>query len=259
MKTKLVNRLEFGFLMFLLMVGRLSCNGDEPTNQMPSDEVRYNEANPKMIWGDTTNFLRGQFNGGPLQTLQTVMRSGIDVNGGIIILSGHPLEAAHPAQFCIEDCLGPLFYTPTYDHGVPGIPVDPTNVIYCLLPPLNERFDITMTNSDGAPVLKTPEGRRLGKPVSLKSYTEWSPHSAYKQLNFLGPKEVLPMAFSDISQATPGMNDLDLTKYFKIRKKGYYKLTITQRLYVMDTNTYLKAVTLPPVTVPVRVENDVKE
>jgi hypothetical protein len=55
------------------------------------------------------------------------------------------------------------------------------------------------------------------------------------------------------------MNDLDPTKYFKITKQGLYKLTVTQRLYVMDTNTYLKAITLPPVSVKVRVENDLKE
>jgi hypothetical protein len=257
MKTKLFNGPVFSLFTIFLMFGKSVCNGAEPTNQIPSDEVRYNEANLKMIWGDTTNFLRGQFNGGPLQT---VMRSGIDVNNGIIVLSGQPLGVVHPARLCIEDCLGPLFYTPTNDQGIPITPVDPTNVIWGLLPPFNERFNMAMTNLDGVPVPKTPEGRRFGRPESLKPNTEWYPQymNVYKKLDLI-PKQVLPMSFSENSKATAGMNDLDPTKYFKITKQGLYKLTVTQRLYVMDTNTYLKAITLPPVSVNVRVENDVKE
>ena len=169
MKTKFVNRFEFVLSIFLLMIGRLVGSGAEPTNQMPSEEEIYNEANPKMIWGDTTNFLRGQDNGSPLQT---AMRSGINVSDGIIVLTRQPLEVLHPARFCTEDCLGPLFYTPTrYDHGIPVTIVNPTNVVYTLLPPLNERFDMEMTNADGAPVPKTREGRRLGKPASHISLT----------------------------------------------------------------------------------------
>lgn len=63
------------------------------------------------------------------------------------------------------------------------------------------------------------------------------------------------MTFSDNSEANPRMSDLDPTRYFRIKQPGLYRLTVTQRIYIVDTNTYLKAITLPPVTVAVRVEN----
>ena len=257
MKTILASKLGLNLLMFLLISERLVCYGAEPTNQLPSDEALYNEANPQMIWGAKTNFLRGQANGGPLQA---VMRSGIDVSNGIIVLSGHPSHVMHPARFCLENCLGPLYFTPTYDHGVAIVPVDPKNMIHTYLPPFNERFDIAMTNATGEPVPKTPLGRNLGKPSSLKPNTPWGPQlmDKYKLFSFTGPKDVLPMSFSDDTQGTPGDDNLDPTKYFKITKNGLYKLTITQRLFIMDTNrnSYVRAIELPPVTVPVRVEND---
>ena len=34
-------------------------------------------------------------------------------------------------------------------------------------------------------------------------------------------------------------------------------MTMRQRFYIMSTNSCLEAITLPAVTVPVRVENDV--
>ena len=51
-----------------------------------------------------------------------------------------------------------------------------------------------------------------------------------------------------------GMWELNPARYFIIEKPGLYKLTVIQRLYVADTNSYLKTITLPPVTVDVRVE-----
>jgi hypothetical protein len=254
MRPKLVSSFEFSLLSFLLIVGKLVCNGAELTNRIPSDEVRYNEANPQMIWGDATNFLGAEIHGRPLQA---ALRSGISVSNGIITLSGHPLEVVSPARFCFDHCSGPLFWPATNEgHGY-AIHLDITNYVNGYLPSLNERFDMVMTNADGAPVPKTPEGRRFGRSLSLEPNAMWPVNSVAHQGFDLLPRGVLPVPFSEFNQGIPGENDLDPTKYFKVVKRGLYKLTITQRVYIFGTNNYVKAITLPPVTVPVRVQNDV--
>ena len=231
------------------------CDGAELTNQIPSDEMRLNEAYPQMIWGDTTNILGADFYERPLQA---ALRSGIAVNNGIVALSGHPLEVVSPARFYLDHCSGPLFWPATNDgHGY-SILVDSTNKLNGCLPSLDERFDMVMTDADGAPMPKTPEGRRLGRTLSLEPNVRWSSRFTIAHQGFiLLPRGILLMPFSEFNQGKPVENNLDPTKYFKISKRGLYKFTITQRIYVFGPNGYVKAITLPPVTVPVRVENDV--
>ena len=50
------------------------------------------------------------------------------------------------------------------------------------------------------------------------------------------------------------MRGLDPTAYFVLEEPGLYRLTIAQRLYVADTNSCVKAITLPPVAVNVSVQ-----
>jgi len=42
---------------------------------------------------------------------------------------------------------------------------------------------------------------------------------------------------------------------FIVKITGLYKLTVSERLYVVDTNRCLKALALPPVTVDVKVKD----
>jgi hypothetical protein len=256
MKNKLLIKLVFSLPTIFLMLGESVCNCAELTNQMPSDEECYNQANPKMVWGSITNFVRGDPTGKPLQT---ELRSGINVSNGIIVISGKPLEVVRPVYLCIENCLGPSFFIPTYSQGVPTTRVDSTNVVWAFLPAFNERLVLTLTDTNGAVVPKTSAGMSLGKPPSVKPYTRWFRwgNDGYK-LFTLFPKGVIEIPFPYIGDNVREL-ECDPTKYFDIKMPGFYKLTVIQRLYVVDTNTYLTTITLPPVTVDVRVENDVKE
>ncbi len=134
------------------------------------------------------------------------------------------------------------------------------------MPPVNERFVLSLTDSDGEPVPKTPEGQALNRPPSLKPNTRWTdlPRAGTTQPGTFGlfPKELFKMAFSDKigagvsipNEEVKKMFELDPTNYFLLQKPGRYKLTVIQRLYLEDTNTYLKIISLPPVAVVVRVE-----
>lgn len=90
--------------LMLILGGLLACRGSELTNRITDDQQRYTISNPKMIWGEVTNFIRGDLSGG---SLLTSLRSGIDVSNGIITLSGKPLRLLHPTRLYIENHSGP--------------------------------------------------------------------------------------------------------------------------------------------------------
>ncbi len=103
-----------------------------------------------------------------------------------------------------------------------------------------------MTDANGKAVPKTAEGRDLGqKGLPAKVY--WSHWERY------GYHGVDLLPHEDCK-----LYPLDPTKYFMIEQPGFYKLTLAQRLYVVDTNTYLKTISLPPVTIDVKVEDGAK-
>jgi len=242
----------------------LACRGIE-TNQFPSNEVEYSNANPKMVWGEVTNFFRGDHFGG--EPLPTALRSAIDVKNGVIVLSGHPLKVVNPVHFYIENLAGPLYSSPTaYVQGVPSFSVSPTNVVLACMPPFDERLALTLTDSNGIPVTKTSEERALNRPSSLKGKTRWTdlPRAGTGRRGVFSifPRELFQMAFSDKIGAGVKLSDqeaerawdFDPTRYFEIEKPGQYKLTVVQRINIEDTNTYLKTIALPQVTVDVRVD-----
>jgi len=179
--------------------------------------------NPKMLWGELTNLITGNTRiSGTFSTLPPLkfsFRSGINVNNGLIIVSLKTKRVVNPAYRAIEN------FT--------------TNLITAYLPEYNERFAVTLIDVNGVAVQKTKEGLSIGESPSLKPNTQ---QFQAKHNLPLWPKSIF-------------MQELDPVKYFVIEKPGLYKLTLTQRLYVVKTNTFLETITLPPVTVDVRVEN----
>lgn len=138
-----------------------------------------------------------------------------------------------------------------------------TNWVFAFMPPVSERFEIAMTDKNGRPVPKTPAGLALGQPPTLKPNTKWFRFARNNHTRFgLLPKQVDEVELSD--PAGPGVSltpenvaktrGLDPTAYFVLEEPGLYRLTVAQRLYVADTNLCLKVVTLPPVSVDVRVQ-----
>ena len=234
----------------------------EPTIALPNDEELYNKANPKMIWGEPTNFFRADFAGrGPLLTS---LRSALDVSNGAILLSGHPLRPRHPVHILIENFIGSSSCeSPTkFNQGVPTFSEDPTNVVNAFMPVFNDRLALNMTDSRGAPVLRTHEGMLLNQTPDFKQNTPWR---EFKKRGFgIFPKQLSAMPISDkagsaasiLPGAAAAMWELDPTKYFLLNKPGLYTLTLVQRVYVIDTNEFLKVITLPPVAVPVSVESN---
>jgi hypothetical protein len=252
-------------LAVLFLQERPVCRGTESTNQFPSNEVVFERANPKMIWGEATNFLRGDRTGG--KPLATSLRSAINVSNGVFVLSGHLLKVVDPAHLYIENCMGPLYRSPTRsDQGVPAFSVAASNVVWAYMPTLNERLALTLTDANGELVPKTPQGQALGQTPSLKPNTRWTdlPRAGTTRRGAFAifPRQLFEMAFSDKIGAgiqiqpeeTAKMFDFDPTNYFTILKPGLYKLEVIQRLYIEDTNRYLKAIDLPPVTADVRVD-----
>lgn len=238
--------------------------GSEITNQFPSGEVQFNRANPKMIWGETTNFLRGDYMRGV--TIFTSLRSAVNVHSGTIVLSGDSLRLAYPANLYMENCQGPLYLSAATVQGVPSFSTPATNLVTVYLPPVQQRLILTMFDSNGAAVTKTPEGRALGQPLGLKPGTQWTDlpraGTGRKGMFSLFPREPYQIAFSDEIGAGIALPysevkidwEFNPARYFKLEQVGVYKLSVTLRVYVEGTNAFLKAITLPPVTVPVRVE-----
>jgi hypothetical protein len=251
-------KLKFGFIAVL--AANLYCLSFNSNGSTSIDGVPY--YNPPVIWGGETNFLRGAMATG--QPLVTSIRAGIQVVGGEIVLSGQPLKLDHPAYIGLENLDTNAYPKP--DDLINSSGASANDVIWMDLPPAKERLQLNMTDSSGATVPKTPEGLSLAQPFSLKpkaGWTQFQPEGTVRRgmvalmpvpgLNSCGvddwPKSTLP----NREELKRG-NELDPSRYFILTNTGLYKLTATLSIYVEDTNTCLKPVTLPPVTVDVRVE-----
>jgi len=233
-------------LLAFMLAGMSTCAGSELTNAFSSDQTRYTITNPKMIWGEVTNFLRGDLSG---NCLPTSLRSGIDVSGGVIVLSGKPLRPQHPARLFLQNYSGPAFWTfPTkYDQGVAISSIPTTNWVFAYMPPASHSLAMSMTDSNDTPVSKTPLGSSTGQQPALRPKTVW-----YRfEKNNHGRFGLLPKEVQEITELSP----LDPARYFALEVPGLYKLTLALRIFVMDTNSYVRTVTLPQVDVDVLVEN----
>lgn len=234
-------------LAALVTLGYLVCAGGESTNALSKYEMQLNLANPKMIYGEATNFIRGDVNaglsaGGILRPLLTSLRVGIDArnsgnSNGLIILSGTPLAVLCPADLYVFSAL------------------ESPHWIWVGVPPFNESVMLSMTDSNNVQVPMTPNGLALGRPLALRQKTTWSHWGGNNRHPwFIAPYWLLTIGTRQEKYAGPRHFIVDPTQYFAINSPGSYELTITVRLYIVDTNTYLKPITLPPVTVPVRVK-----
>ena len=251
-------KLRFGFVAVL--AANVYCLSFKSDGSTSIDGVP--DYNPPVIWGGETNFLRGAMATG--QPLETSIRVGIQVVGGEIVLSGQPLKLNHPAYIGLENLHTNAYPKPDDLINTGVVPAN--DVIWMDLPPAKERLQLSMTDSSGVDVPKTPEGLSLGQPFSLKPKAGWSqfqPQGTGRR----GMMALMPVpglsscGVDDWPNATfPSQEDLergkelDPSRYFILTNMGLYKLTATLSIYVEDTNTCLKAVTLPPVTVDVRVE-----
>ena len=227
------------------------------TNQPPSAEMEFNQANPKMIWSETTNFITGNpFSsaGNILIPMSTSLSLGFNARDGLIILTGKPLKVSSPPSY---------LYVFTHSHRV-----------FAGVPPFNQSVILSMTDSNGISLPKTVKGLDLGQPLTLKPKTDWFLWAGNNRNPWLidfntAPHQLITLGNyswhtnSEQIANSPGNkwnvwwlgHVIEPAEYFSIKVPGLYKLTIAVRLYVVNTNTYLKPITLPPVTVPVRVEN----
>lgn len=224
-------------------VGNLTCIA-MGSNEVTNAAMELMRANPKIVWGETTNFVTGNiytnFIVKPLKPLPTSLRAGIDARDGVIILSGQPLKVSNPAGFHV------------FTDSIQA---------WAGIPPFNESVILSMTDSNGMPVPKTVKGLALGQALTLKPETRWmtwdmNNRNPWFKIYSTADFELMKIGTGQEKYASPGYFVVNPTQYFSIKTPGLYKLTVTLRLYVVDTNTYLKSITLPPVTVPVRLEGD---
>ena len=215
----------------------------EDTNGAPNDATNFMRANPKMAWGEKTNVVVGDtgFSGGignTLTPLTVELWAGIDARDGVIVLSGQPSKVVRPTDL----------------HLFTG-----ATQVWIGIPPFNESVTASMTDSNGAPVPKTVKGLALGQPLTLKPETTWTRwggnnRNPWAKVYNIASRQVLTIGTGLEKLTSSGYLVLDPGQYFSIQNPGIYKLTVTLRLYVVETNMFLKPITLPPVSVDVRVQ-----
>lgn len=223
------------------ILGDISGEARDITNIIGSLEDQLEAAYPKMVFGGTTNFVRGDVNdhivAHALKPLATSIRAEIGAKDGIIHLSGQPLKVVKPAHlYVVRASRSPHW-------------------IWVGVPPFKQSVNLSMTNAGGLPVERTTEGADLGQPLTLQTGTAWIKWGGNNRNPwFVVPHELIKFASGLEKNASGNYFVVDPTRYFSIKAPGVYKMTVTLRLYVVGTNTYLRPITLPPVTVPVRVE-----
>lgn len=233
------NLVVFAFVVMSSLTSFIS-HGAESTNQLNSAEATFNRANPKMIWAGATNFIGGNpFSpgGNTLAPLSLSLRAGLDVKDGVIVLSGKPFKILYPADIHI--------FTDSLQAWV-GVP------------PFNQSVILSMSDSNNVPLSKTAKGDSLGQPLTLKPKTtwfDWTANNRNPSFKVFREASYELMTIGVPQNVTGQYFKLDdPAEYFLIKSPGLYRLTIAFRLYVVDTNAYLKPLTLPPLVVPVRVE-----
>ncbi len=243
MKTSsLIASSTFIVLAIFAGIANITCLAGE-TNEVRNHAMEFMRVNPKMAWGDATNFVIGDtgFSGlvpKTLKPLTTSLRAGIDARDGVIVLSGQPLKVQRPTDLYL--------FTDSIE-------------VWIGIPPFNESVIASMTDSNGVPVPRTPKGLALGQPLTLKPETTWTRwgmnnRNPWVKVFSIASCQVMTVGTGLEKLTSSGYLVLDPAQYFSIENPGLYKLTVTLRLYVVETNTFLKPITLPPVSVDVRVD-----
>lgn len=232
-------------LLMCLLAGVSICSASESTKRFSSGAAQFTIENPGIVWGHATNFLRGSASG---ECLPTSLRIGVSVTNGVIVLSGKPLKPRYPARVFIQNHSGPPFWTfpAKHDKGPTARVIPTTNWVFAYMPPIDQSLVVTMTDTNGVAVPKTPAGLATGRQPILKPKVTWYRFTRNNHNRF----GLLPME----DYENLGLNPLNPAKYFELESPGAYRLTLALRIFVMETNSFMRTVTLPPATVDVLVE-----
>ena len=118
-------------------------------------------------------------------------------------------------------------------------------------PPAGERDEFVVTGLQGDAVARTKVGYALGTPITNSVIHTWEANRMGYARSWLGPGE------GEYYENTfGGLNTLDLGKFFCLTNPGQYKLTRFAKVCFADTNGVLRTITLPPVSMPLRVVGD---
>jgi len=115
-----------------------------------------------------------------------------------------------------------------------------------------QAFDIQLFDEDGNEIRKTWYGRQFGQP--LKPDKKLLDGTFRKDLGEMygHSRELLFNHGAGESQ----MWDFDPIKAFRIKEPGTYRLQVTVRLFVKDTNNVFQPFILAPVSKPLKIVDD---
>jgi hypothetical protein len=218
----------------------LTCGAGEPSPYSLVGKESYTVPDSQMVWGATTNLqVRA-----PFDTVPVSFKAGIRSSNGIIVLSGSPPKLLAPVSVYLENVYGrPFWTTPaTTNNGVITHETGKSEYVgFIFLPSENERLAIEMRNADGIAVPKTRAGVKLAFPkLGGHKWGHWDKD---------GRQGLALLSHQDVE-----LYPFDPATYFAIEKPGVYKLRLVQHLYIIGDNRLLEPISLPPVTVELKVE-----
>jgi hypothetical protein len=136
-----------------------------------------------------------------------------------------------------------MFFPPIYEVLLHSSTNSRNKYIPVYLPNLNEQFDINIVDQNGSNIKKTLGGISIGKSDTLAKSVSHNLARKYGYKSFpLWPNQ------------TNVLREISIGNMFSIKTPGSYKMLFTQRVYIVNTNTFLKAITLPSVSVNIEVD-----
>ncbi len=224
---------KFIFSVFVLHATLIASRA-EPTNSLNADKINIMKGSKLkhsiIIWGDKTNLNIGNVNySGVLGALHPQLGT---IRPGICTAFNN-----NPISICLDTNKASQLVYACFENLS-------TNSIAAYLPHFNERFEVSMIDSNGEFVPKTQKGLSVGQPTRLEPNIFWlrAKDHKYQGEFFLNPQFMILYAFNP-------------REYFAVQRLGFYKLFLVQHIYAVETNTFLKAFTLPPVAIDVNVVN----
>jgi hypothetical protein len=193
------------------------------------NKALHDRLDAEMTWGAVSHL---QFRD-PDELVSVAFKVGIFTSNRVIVLRGKPPKLSAPVEVYLENT-----------HGKPYWSDSKSKIIaFFFLPPDDEKIAVEMKDAKDVPVPKTAKGASLTSP-KLRG-KKWRQDLRKDGRKILG---LLPYQDEQISL-------LDPAEYFAIDKPGLYKLELVQHLYVIGNDGLLEPISLPPITINVRVEN----